>query len=648
MKRTISHIIDDAKDIITKKQKIVNPKNTFLPITSHPQQWISATSTRNYIMKDPIIDWLALYHNSFVEKNKSIFNKTSPILKPKFELSNFSEFLLSQGHEFEKYIMDALYAKFANLPHTIVDIGGESNSHSPAKVQDTFFAMLAGVPIIYNAVLHNSDDNTFGIPDLIVRSDWISDICPETLVDDNEKYVTAPLLKSRIGNPKYHYRIIDIKFTTLHLTSDGIHLLNSGSVPAYKSQLCIYNNALAKLQGYNPQKAYLLGRKWEYTKRGIKYKGDGPFEKLGTINFADTDNSYLGKTEEAIKWIKDCRKYGKNWDPLKIGPSLRSELYPNMSNYHDYPWGDIKRKIAVETKELTLLWQVGPYNREFAISKNIYKWNDPNCNSANLGITGKTISPILQSIISTNQNTDDQKIYPKIIKNNDENWQHRSQTDMEFFVDFEFINDIFSFEGEIPAMIFMIGCGYINPLTGRWIFNCFVADSLTKESETKICEKFSEYIKKETHIYGKKKSILVHWSNAENANWNTMMRTNTINNGQMEWFDLLKIFKSEPITIKGCFAFGLKEISKKMYEYKMIETSWKTEGDSSSKCIDGAQACFVSYKAYQTCNRRKIPVTDIPDMRAIVQYNEVDCKVLSEIITYLRNYHCGVKQEIVE
>ena len=36
--------------------------------------------------------------------------------------------------------------------------------------------MRQGVPLIYHGVLHNKDNNTFGIPDIIIRSDYINEI----------------------------------------------------------------------------------------------------------------------------------------------------------------------------------------------------------------------------------------------------------------------------------------------------------------------------------------------------------------------------------------------------------------------------------------------------------------------------------------
>ncbi len=254
------------KRTISETQVENKPKRIMLRIRlkKDMKDWICATATRNYILKDPLLDWLK-YNYSSVINNPSY---TNAIVRAKGSKSqnNFTEFIMEQGKKFESHVIGSLYTRFGS--DVVVNIGGDLNPKSKVKVQETIDAMDKGVPIIYSGLLHNEYNKTYGIPDLIVRSDWINDLVSVAPLTDREETIPAKKLKnyvksSRSGmSPPYHYRIIDIKFSTINLRSDSVHILNSGSFPAYKSQLCIYNDALSRVQGYNPRKAYILGRTW--------------------------------------------------------------------------------------------------------------------------------------------------------------------------------------------------------------------------------------------------------------------------------------------------------------------------------------------------------------------------------------------------
>ena len=95
----------------------------------------------------------------------------------------------------------------------------------------------------------------------------------------------------------------------------------------------------------------------------------------------------------------------------------------------------------------------------------------------------------------------------------------------------------------------------------------------------------------------------------------------------LRWRDIYNIFVEEPIVIKGSFKFGLKSIAKAMENHGMISTVL------DSKCSSGMTAMVSAYKCYNT--EDKPSTCDI--MKDIAKYNEYDCKVLWEIIRYLRN-----------
>src|SRR5207245_2799457 len=77
--------------------------------------------------------------------------------------------------------------------------------------------------------------------------------------------VPAPLL----GSSPWHYRAVDIKYSTIHLDASG-HTSCSDHA-AYLAQVFVYTRALGSLQGFEPRSGYLLGRSWHAAKREIAH-----------------------------------------------------------------------------------------------------------------------------------------------------------------------------------------------------------------------------------------------------------------------------------------------------------------------------------------------------------------------------------------
>ena len=141
-------------------------------MTEYKGDWVSATKTRNFMNRDPILDWLDLYGN---EENKDTKDK-------KYDANlDFVQLLFRKGHEFEKKLVNHLKEKFISAK--FVTVGANSaDSKDPAKEQETLQHMKDGVPFILQGVLRNPDNKTYGMPDIMVRNDILSKI-PE-----NEEY----------------------------------------------------------------------------------------------------------------------------------------------------------------------------------------------------------------------------------------------------------------------------------------------------------------------------------------------------------------------------------------------------------------------------------------------------------------------------
>ena len=430
------------------------------------------------------------------------------------------------------------------------------------------------------------------------------------------------------------------RFKTLHLKTDGIHLRNDGPMKAYKSQLCIYNEALGIMQGYKPSAAFILGWKWKYVSKNIEYRGDNCFDRLGRIDYKYSDKEYVEKTQNAVDWVLKVRNEASEWDLSKV-PLPCEELYPNMCNRYDFPHHKLKKKFAEDIEEISLIWKCGPKQRKIAHENGIYSWKDPRCTPEMLGIGGEYTSTIVSRILEANR-SEHQNVFPQYISNNFADWKNPRQLD--FFVDFEMTCSVFTEFDDLPysdgeSLIFMIGVGYMTPDTNEWIYREFTVNRLDKDNEFEICSLFSVYINDTIRNYDCfDVPSFYHWSHAEPSAWRRAVTRHSPESYRwydFDWVDLLKVFQTEPIGIKGCLNYGLKSVAKTLYKYGYIKTIW----DGESSCADGADAAVGAYKVDRETRKKNLSFKSDPLTQEIIKYNEVDCKVLEEIISYLRAYH---------
>lgn len=622
--------------------------------------WVSGTSIKNHLLNDPLLDWLKLYYG------KRGFN-TTPSTHMRVNISNQRglrdqlqhsmkeeekqlHILFEMGLKFEDMVMSYLREKFPNAVKRVQ----EERFPSIHEMDKTYGYMLEGVPIIEQAVLYNNQNKTFGVADILVRSDWLNKIVNKEVVDENESKVGAP----GINAPDYHYRVVDIKWTTMMLCSDGRCIRNSGRFPAYKGQLAIYNATVGLLQGYTPPKAYILAKSWKDDK--AIYDSDGNynddrytcFDRLGEVDYENFDQQYINRTMQAINWVRRVRFEGDQWSC--VPPSV-SELYPNMCNHYDTPYHHIKKELSNQINELTQIWMVGVKNRQIGHENGIYKWSDKNCNSKNLGINGPKIGPIVDEIIKINRCTSNRKINPSVILNNSCNWQ--TKNNLDFYVDFESINEIFydttinlQNSKQESGVIFMVGVGYEEK--GQWKYKSFCMDHYSIDEEGRILDEFCDFI--ESRIgRNKKKPTFFHWGNAEVSMFNNAIRRHNFNqrwtnfkNNKVRWLDFCKVFQEEPIVIKGAKKFNLKEVASVMNSHGLIKTKWEEDGPSTGlgAMIDAANFYHFIEEFNNMSKRDQSSHIDqynknMDMFGSIEYYNEVDCKVVWEIVNYLRRHH---------
>jgi hypothetical protein len=626
--------------------------------------WVSASKTRNYLLNDPLIDYLEynkIYEseqltefygnnltNTNTNTNTSITTKITT-RKRKLSFSNdstdqivpitFLDTLFNNGKQFETLIIDDIKKKFPSDIITILDISDYNyitykNISDPIFFEMTKQAIKKGIPIIYQGVLHNTDNKSFGLPDLIVRSDYLNKLFDQP-IELNDK-----ILKSTKQLPYY---IIDIKNSNMHLSANSDNVLNNIGTKPFKGQIAVYHQIISNVQNHDTNKAFILASKWSRKQKDNIYICTNPFDRAGILNFSTTDSVYIKDANAAINWIQLIKQPNNKLNCLDTN---HDNLYPNMKNMTDGKYHKVKKFLADRNHEITNIWKCGIKNRTKAFAKGIKKWSDKQLNSSVLGINGKD-SNIINKMLDLNRSISDIIVIPEKINSTFNDWRDKNK--LAFYLDFETVNES-TFEvkewseTEINGfnsndLIFMIGIGY--SINNEWYYKSFIVKNLTENEQKDIIHKMFNFIRKICDENGYSNTLyqdinIYHWSNFEQTILTKLCTKHNIILPIYKWTDILKIFHEEPILVKGALNFSLKSIGKALYDNKLIDVYWE-----DSDCKSGLDAMFQAYQIYSLPNSIELTKTiyDNEKMKIINRYNEVDCKIMWAILNYLRNNH---------
>ena len=556
---------------------------------------ISASSIRNYMLDDPCIDYYKEYN---IVNTNSKPSKKNKYMKPEYDIH--TQYILNEGIQFEENEINEIKKK-----HTVIKVGEYYDSKNKDKFEETKNLMIQGIPIIYQAVLHNYNNNTYGLPDLLVRSDYINILMGYNVISNDEAMIGSP----KLGIP-WHYKVIDIKHSTIPVLYDMSTVSDNINMMPYKGQIYIYTMALNQILGLDMQTGFIWGKKYESSKQIIINHRN----KLGIVKF---DNKLYDKVNAACDWLRSMRKEGAKWSLIPL-PS-RSELYPNMKNNMDSPYKNIKKEFSIMYNEITSIWNCSYIMRMNAHKMGIYSYIDIRCNSKTLGMINKT-GTIVDKILDINRQNKD-IIRPKYISYDRSNWIQENPTILGSFLDYETINI------NNNIYIFMIGIGYEK--SGVWVYKNFIMKELTEIEELNMFHKFNEYINNILIENNMEEIKFYHWSNAEKISYDKF-RNKHIKHGKniatYNFYDMSKIFLEEPIVIKNALSYSLKSIAKALFKNGLITTIWPT----NSTCSDGLNAMMMAIDLYNINN------IDNDIMKEIINYNEIDCKTMWEILVLLR------------
>ena len=212
-------------------------------------------------------------------------------------------------------------------------------------------------------------------------------------------------------------------------------------------------------------------------------------------------------------------------------------------------------------------------------------------------------------------------------------------------MDFEFCSDLNDDFSNLPVkggqpLIFMIGCGHLE--NGRWHFKSLVADTLSEPEESHIIREWFDHMARVRDRLdpGKAAPRIFHWSAAEISALKTAYSSAWNRHNQppdwpnLGWYDFLQnVMRREPVVVRGALGFGLKSIANAMHAHRLIDTDW------SDSPLDGLGAMVGAWRCDENARRDGVFMTADPLMDEIARYNEVDCKVMMEIVRYLRTNH---------
>ena len=506
--------------------------------------WVSASTTRNHVLDNPLLDWLERHGEA-----KGHERDGPDTIDPR---TDFLTFIFAKGAAFE----EAVVRHLGTLVPVHVPEGAEGGYEARrdlAVAEATFAAMRAGEPIIFQGVLRDAESRIYGAPDLLVRADVLRDLFPHDLTADAVEAEALDL--PGLGT---HYRIVDTKFSQLHLAAGG-ELGNSGSAPAYKVQLHLYNRMLGRLQRYTPPESFVLGRGWEQTRSKITTRVHDCMDRLGAVaqDYASRSGGRVeDQADAAVDWIRRLRVEGHKWEAAPE-PTV-DELRANAKGDHQ-PWSIAVKQILAETEDLTQLYWVGVEKRRKANDAGLHRWTDPRVTAASVGVGGDTMGPRVQSLLDVNREIDGPPIRPTRVGANRKQWIE--PPGIEFYVDFETVSSLDDDFSEIPLrggqeLIFMIGCGHME--RGEWKFECFVTDDLGEPEEARIIDDWVAHM----HLVRDRLApgtdpFVIHWSPAEETWLETAWYAAVKRHPEKDWphpnwFDFLsRVVQREPVVVRG-------------------------------------------------------------------------------------------------
>jgi len=538
------------------------------------KMWVSPGKLRNALMDNHMADFLEI----------SSREGKGPTEKP------FLKFLFEQGDLFRTAVMNFISQNI----YPVLNLNGDFRK----KPSDLRELMQRGVPIIGCVPLRNHYAAVRGVADLLVRSDYVNKIVPFSYSKEEEEKKA-----SKLNYCDYHYVVIEIKFSTIHL-NNTMEVTESAHI-TYLSQAYIYSRALYHIQGYMAP-AFILGRKY-HAAAGCGTTRDlgGPLSFLGRVRVSD---NIVERTKEAAKWVRQVHR-----EVQRGNAAFFSRIQPNMCASKD----EETKKIAKERCELTLISSVGVKERTSAFERGVTNYMDPACNASLMGIRNTERAKMVDAIIDVNRSIEKLYRFDEKLRTTFVDLYFKEKKNI--FLDFEIISDLFCKFDKFPqiqssSFIFLAG------ILSNDKYTPIAIDELSLEAERRLLIKLVETL----NSFGRN-AIVWYWYAEKGFLKSALDRHPDLQVSILpDMVDLHAVLKANCFAVKGCFTYGLKDMTKAMSEMKLIECTVDTD------CQDGMTASVNAWKYYTGGKRERDIFADIE------RYNYFDCYAMERILDFLK------------
>ena len=616
--------------------------------------------------KAPILHWFEFIGQRRTSLSTLAASQTQWVVKnqnvPHPQLNDVIH-LQEMGDRFEEHVINAVLATGLNC---ITIAQGGASARDESLVHATVQAIHDGYDVIIQGVLWEPTHRTYGICDMIVRSDRLgtlfdalkSDIESggEAIIDPFWKHdfddvnLPSPVLEYPDDVAPYHYRVIDVKLATVSVKKNGelaaAHNHHAG-------QLEIYTRCLENiLQMNNIPEAYLLGKK-------VKWTGGQTATCFSRMGIHRKREALWLQILQLVDWRRNIRNaaltssgdLAQGWNPLDV-----STVIPELHGFHGLDkandWSEANKHWVMQTRDVSQLPDVDLAERHRLWNLGRSEVNIDTLTPANL-----QQNVVQQNVVALAQNGNFSIPSPGtaiVCSNTDTHnaLQPAPATTVEFFVDFEFFTGDHDYDfnrfphaaSSLTDFIFLIGCSHWDA-NGNVVYRRFLTMDRTAAEEARILAEWARHMQTVQASLGASDSRCFVWhKSAENTALNFASSRGAAKI-QPNLVDL-KLAFGNSLTLRGMRGTGLKEITR-------ILSQLPTSGVQSyvaNSVQHGMAAMMVGFRAWKdgmsNGGTMANPTEPDPADPYLVQafqdslvYNERDCVVMMEILDYLRANH---------